>query len=421
MNSLLIQSGLHGHGLVSITSPDVVRRYNQCLEAMCSPQTQLTKFSIDGRGWSPEIAEEFGDNYYLSQGDANPYAIIVSPRQKGLPVYFPHHSFDRDLLATVFDQAGTQIAELTGRTGLWLDLDQKFTRYTTPEDLTMISSVVVRVNSIGDLMDAARRQRDLIHKIRVGYNWTDQGLRDCLAEHSRQYGDLRFRSLIIEDIPYMKVTSFHAMSFGGMYVFRENLSRSEPFIVFEQESHCLAGRENVFSLSDVDGLFERLIEEKLLWCPIDLFREKPYILDKIQDRLFTDSIFEYESGDEDFDLTSVTPQGKRQYLQIVHNTNPPEYYELDRLKAKLAQRRDLKPNDLSLGLQRLLLRPRVDRDKDPMLYNLLMRLLSSLVPVPYEVMYAFNKHHFFKQYQTWSTARQKWAVSEIEKNRLKRA
>ena len=54
----LERTGLFGKGLITIESPELVRRYNACLEDMGLPATKLKKFSIDAVGWSPEIAAE---------------------------------------------------------------------------------------------------------------------------------------------------------------------------------------------------------------------------------------------------------------------------------------------------------------------------------------------------------------------------
>ena len=39
-------------------SGKLVERYNKCLTKMGFTETKLDHFSIDGIGWSPEIAEE---------------------------------------------------------------------------------------------------------------------------------------------------------------------------------------------------------------------------------------------------------------------------------------------------------------------------------------------------------------------------
>ena len=64
------------------------KRYNECLTDIGIEPTKLKKFHIDGWGWSPEVAKEKDDRFYLSHGIANPFAIIVSPEQKRLPALY---------------------------------------------------------------------------------------------------------------------------------------------------------------------------------------------------------------------------------------------------------------------------------------------------------------------------------------------
>ena len=97
----LKQAGLFGDGLVAING-SLVKRYNGCLALLGVSASKLETFSIDANGWSPEIAEEKKDNFYLNIGEANANAIIVSPKQKDKPVFMPYHSFDRNLMASVF-------------------------------------------------------------------------------------------------------------------------------------------------------------------------------------------------------------------------------------------------------------------------------------------------------------------------------
>ena len=95
----LIEAGLFGRGLVPVENRTMVARYNACLKDMGLAPTNLKKFQIDKMGWSPEVAAEQKDEYYLSHGDANPLAIILTPEQATAPIYFPMHSFDWKLMA----------------------------------------------------------------------------------------------------------------------------------------------------------------------------------------------------------------------------------------------------------------------------------------------------------------------------------
>ncbi|MGB1308726.1 MAG: DUF6638 family protein, partial [Oceanihabitans sp.] len=85
-------ANLYHNELISV-SGKLVERYNKCLLKLGFEKTKLTSFSIDGIGWSPEIAEEKNNVRYLNHGDANPHGIIITPLQKGKPVFMPFHDF----------------------------------------------------------------------------------------------------------------------------------------------------------------------------------------------------------------------------------------------------------------------------------------------------------------------------------------
>jgi len=77
----LKQANLYRSELIPI-SGKLVERYNKCLTKLGFVPTKLKEFSIDGIGWSPEIAEEKDNLHYLNNGEANPHAILISPLQK---------------------------------------------------------------------------------------------------------------------------------------------------------------------------------------------------------------------------------------------------------------------------------------------------------------------------------------------------
>ncbi|MFA7193347.1 MAG: DUF6638 family protein [Candidatus Paceibacterota bacterium] len=417
----LRKSGLFGNGLIEISSPAVISLYNKCLMEVGRQPTEREKIHIDGRGWSPELADDFGDNYYLSNGDANPYAIVVTPEQKGLPVYYPHHSFDRDLMQTFFGAASQQIADLTSQTAMWIDMDQRFDQYTTLEDLLMINSVVVIVHTIGSLMNAARTQRCLVQDIRQGLNWMNSDLRQKLQESGNGFGDLRYRSLVIENIPYMKVSSFHIKAFGGVYIFRGNLKNSKSLMILETPQAEYIGRGDVMFLNDKEEVLVRLKEEGLLEFSLDVFRQKPQILLRLRETILEHVICGHEANNEAFDITSITDAKKDFYAKTLSDDLPSIYRDLQKLYNQIVDGEEIDVEKIPEELKLCLLRPVVKSEEDPILYNLLMSLLVTLVWSPCELTYAFNKPYFFNQYLQWSETRKKHAIACVEKNRLKRA
>lgn len=417
----LKESGLFGKGLFEINSQSVISLYNDCLVAIGKEPTKRSIINIDGRGWSPELAEDFNDPYYLSNGDANPYAIIVSPSQRGLPVYYPNHSFDRDLLEALFSTASEQIADLTSQTALWIDMDQRFDEYTTIQDLLMISSVVVRVYSIGDLMGAARQQKKLVHKLRQGLNWMNAGLRDELQISGKKYGDLRYRSLEIDDLPYMKVSSFYTQAFGGVYIFRGNLRKSGSLMVLESVHEDFDSDKDVLHIEDTQEVLKRLREEGLLEFDLERFKKKPEILVRIRQTILDHVICCHESSNDSFDVTVLSDARRDQYARVLGDDLPHLYREIQKLYNRIMDGDEIDEEKIPRDLKLALLRPVVRPEEDPALYNLLMSLLVTLVWSPCELVYAFNKPYFFTQYLSWSETRRKHAINLVKKYRLKRA
>ena len=111
MNKLK-QANLYRSELIPV-SGKLVERYNKCLIKLGFTTTKLTNFHIDGIGWSPEIAEEKKNLHYLNNGEANPHAILITPLQKGKPVYVPFHTFDREMMQHVFRTHNQKINDIT--------------------------------------------------------------------------------------------------------------------------------------------------------------------------------------------------------------------------------------------------------------------------------------------------------------------
>ncbi len=231
----LIKAGLFGRGLVRIDRPVLVERYNACLVDMGLEPTNLMTFQIDKMGWSPEIAEEQGDNYYLSHGEANPLAIIVTPEQEFAPIYFPMHSFDWGLMEQWFAQFRVSIADITRDTGIWLDIDNEVDIYEQPSDLLIVSEVFARVHCPGELIARAAAQNKLVQRwLTEASPHADQGLLTALEQTAQLDGDLRRRHLTITDMPYLDILDFYSRAFGGTFVLRSQ--GTEPMVLVRTEA-----------------------------------------------------------------------------------------------------------------------------------------------------------------------------------------
>ncbi|MBI1984818.1 MAG: hypothetical protein HYS60_01750, partial [Candidatus Wildermuthbacteria bacterium] len=154
----LIGNKLLYAGLVPLDSRELVDRYNECLRIAGIEPTRLKRINIDGAGWSPEVAEEKGNTFYLCHDVANPMAIIVSQAQFKKPVYFPTYSWMRRMLRSVFDGNFREIADITATHGLVIDFDNQLASFESPADLLLLNSIVPKIDA-GELSKAAIEQQ----------------------------------------------------------------------------------------------------------------------------------------------------------------------------------------------------------------------------------------------------------------------
>ena len=224
----LKEANLYRGELISI-SGKLVERYNKCLVKLGLTETKLTSFFIDGIGWSPEIAEEKNEVHYLNNGDANPHGILITPKQKGLPIYNPFHSFDREMMKSVFKKHGQLITNITRDSAICLDFDQKIDVFYEPLDVLKYKDVVIKFHLIDDLDKAKEEQLKLIEEFNRDNNFIDEEIHQKILTSAKKYGDLRERVLEIDDV-HFTTDSFYTKAFGGVYVLRDFI---EPILIFE--------------------------------------------------------------------------------------------------------------------------------------------------------------------------------------------
>ena len=147
---LLKEKGLHGSGLLEISSARMIERYNHALVSMGFQPTGLKRFSVDMFGWSPEIATEKRSIYYLTHSLANPMGIIISINQRHAPLYFPYHSFDRAMISDFFDRFTAEIMDITTTDALCIDLENGVCNYAGLEDLLLVDSFILRAETPRD-------------------------------------------------------------------------------------------------------------------------------------------------------------------------------------------------------------------------------------------------------------------------------
>ncbi len=414
----LVHNGLHGDGLIRIESPLLVDRYNACLQDMDIAPTELRSFGIDAVGWSPDIAKEKGDANYLAHSAANMLAIILLPEQRHCSIWNPFHSFDRDLIIQFFDSNRRQIAELTQRDALWLDIDQEVITYHDPKDLFLVDNIVIRAFTPTRLMIAARKQRALIREL-MGEQANFEAEADALLRipgelkaSVAEVGDIAHRSMVIEDMPFTVPGSFYTHAFGGTFVLRSPSGDAET----------LLSREDAFAAKGVRSSRDKRILKQLESLGLIAFGAERWIesLDRL--RVIRDS-FLMDVLDEHFpelDYVGLSEVRQKSVLnhEDVKSALPEEYGLLNNLIKHLERGRV--PQRISVKIRPYLAHPLEGLDKatKEVVWYVLALVFDGRNVVR---LYRYDKDAFFTAYEsTWRTPWRTFAVDCIKKYRERR-
>lgn len=407
----LIQSGLYGAGLLEIRTPELVSRYNECLEAVGAARTGLHKFSIDGSGWSPEIAQEKLERNYLSANDASRVAIIISPDQHNRPLYYAMYSFEREIMNRLFEQYAEEIADVTADAALWVELEQGLSDYRSPRDLLLIDEIRVRTHVLGGLVEHAHAQSALCRRFtNESEAWFNADLRAAIIATAQQHGDLRSRRVQVPEFVFAETQNFYTRALGGVFVFR-GLKKRGNIIICEDVVQAAPIRNQlteVFALSNPAWL-HALAEEQLILIDADYYAHHPDLLNHIHDCLFADAV---SGEDKEFDFDGLTPPQRKALIRKHKKAFPAEFFELERLSKMLNQPGFIRHEELSPQLQLLLYHP---NEKLPRAtQGVLWQLLCKICPVDAVRLFFSDKAEFYEQYAEWPESKKRWAISMIQ-------
>ncbi|MEZ4792301.1 MAG: DUF6638 family protein [Gelidibacter sp.] len=393
-------------------SGKLVERYNQCLKTLGFTETKLKMFSIDGIGWSPEIAEEKKEVHYLNCGEANPTGIIITPLQYRKPVYNPFHSFDREMMQHIFQVHGDKINDITRDCAICIDFDQHIDTFYEPLDVLKYDSISITFKLINNLDKVQVEQLQLIETFKKGNNFIDETIHQQLLDSAKTYGDLRDRKLNLEPLTF-KTDSFYTSAFQGVYVLRDFIT---PIVVFEDEKWYKEAIKN----TSYDVLIYHILQ--------------PEMMDKLRDYV----IIEY-----DLEAVVKTPRYERikkmMFAQHLKDTTNPIKDILDdkMLFKSYLNKLDIETRKKIMSVELYLEKLEVSNEHkiedivdfklfealhephsslDTKHQDLVWKLLVNVSPLDVLFMYWYDKEQFYKTYKTWDGSLQDWVIEVIRNN-----
>ncbi|WP_422104730.1 DUF6638 family protein [Winogradskyella sp.] len=410
MNKLK-EANLYRSELIPV-SGKLVERYNKCLKTLGFKTTKLESFSIDGVGWSPEIAEEKNNIHYLNHGDANPHGIIISPLQKGKPVYLPFHSFDRDMMRHIFKTHGKKINDITRDSAICIDFDQDIDVFYEPLDVLRYEDVTINFRLIDNLEEKQKEQLQLVEKFRTGNNFIDERIHNELLDSAKTYGDLRNRDLKLHPLQF-STDSFYTRAFDGVYLLRDFI---KPILVFESEA--------IYKEAIKDTVHDVLIYHI----------GQPELVDKLKSHIIIECDLEYMVGTPNYERIK-----KFELYQLLKDAEHPIKDILDSksLFKSYLNKIDIKSRKQIMGVELYL--ERLERSNaykledmvDQAIYfalhqphsslstkhrDLIHRLLINISPKDVLFLYWYDKEQFYKSYETWDDSFRDWVIETISNN-----
>ena len=393
-------------------SGKLVERYNQCLKKLGFTETKLKTFSIDGIGWSPEIAEEKEDTYYLSNGESNPHGIIISPLQNNKPVYLPNHTFDREMMQYIFKTYASKINDITRDSAICIDFDQRIDAFYEPLDVLKYNTIHINFHLMNDLYHQQKEQLELIDKFKQGHNFIDEEIHKELLNSAKTFGDLRQRDLELPAIDY-KVNSFYTRSFGGVYVLRDFIS---PIVVLENEKWYKEAIKDtihdviIFHISQPE-LMEKLRDHIIIAYDLeDIVSTKRY--ERIKRFEFAQHLKQTQHPIKNILNDSLL---FKSYLNKIEIDARKKVMSVERYLEKLETSNQYKISDIvATDLFEAMHEPH--SSLHPKHQDLIWKLLVNISPKDVLYLYWYDKQEFYKQYETWENSLQEWVIETISNN-----
>jgi hypothetical protein len=390
-------------------SGKLVDRYNKCLVKLGFTETKLTSFSIDGMGWSPEIAEEKQELQYLNNGEANLHGIIISPLQKGKPVYNPFHTFDRDMMKFIFKIHGEKINDITRDCAICLDFNQGIDAFYEPLDVLKYNKITITFHLINDLNNVQKQQLQLVETFNKDTNFIDEKIHEQLLNSAKLYGDLRHRDLNLHEIQFT-TDSFYIKAFGGVYVLRDFIT---PIVVFVNETW--------YKEAIKDTSYEVLI----------FHISQPELMDKLRDHVIIEYDLETVVKTERYNRIKKFEMAQylkntqhpikdilndailyKSYLNKLDMESRKKVMSVERYLEKLETSNQYKIEDVvDLKLFESLHQPHSSLDAKHQ--DLIWKLIINLAPKDVLFWYWYDKESFYKSFETWEDSFKDWAIETI--------
>ncbi len=407
----LIEANLYRGELIPV-SGKLVDRYNECLKKLGFTETNLTTFHIDGMGWSPEVAEEKKEVHYLNNGDANAHGIIISPLQKGKPVYTPFHTFDRDMMLHVFKTYGEKIKDITRDCAICLDFDQGIDAFYEPLDVLRYETITISFHLINKLRKVQKKQLELIEIFNRDSNFIDESIHEQILTSAKTHGDLRHRDLELPPIQFT-TDSFYTKAFKGVYVLRDFIT---PILVFEDETWYKEAIKDTNYQVLIYHISQPELMPKLRDHVIIEYNLETAVKTERYERIKKFEITQYlKNTQHPIKDILENPILYKSYLNKLDIESRKKVMSVERYLEKLETSNQYKIADVvDTKLFEALHKPHSSLEGKHQ--DLIWKLLVNVSPKDVLYWYWYDKEDFYQNFESWDDSFKAWVIETISNN-----
>lgn len=397
----LIASNLYHTNLIKV-SGFLIERYNKCLDLLGINPTKLTQFTIDAKGWSPEIAQEKNNTYYLNNGESNNYAILISPEQKEKEVLKPFYQFDKELMKLIFTHYETEIKNITKESAICIDFNQGMDVYDNVFDLLNYNKVEIKFYLINNLEKIKEEQVALAEEFDSNNNFIDVNIHQKILASVRKYGDLRNRDFKLKSL-YFTVNSLYTKAFGGVFIFKDFI---KPIVVFESREYLKKAISNtsldilMYHLSD-NELINKLEDYIVIDNDVSKFI-KTNKYSRIKKHIFAQL---FRDLDHDFETIFTNELIFKRYLNQLDLQGRSRLLSIENYAKDSS---NFVPDDLWYTTYY----PHSSLTKDTQ--ELLWKLLTKIAPKDPLYLYQYAKNMFKDNFSTWNKSYQDYIINYLK-------
>ena len=205
--------------LFLVDRPLLAQRYRDALQRLNGRATKLEVFHVDAAGYSPDVATELGDPYYLGHGIAHPAFVILSVDQLDAPLIQPNAGFAAQPFRAWVSGLRPELADLTLREAVYGEITHGVTRFGHPAQLGLVRGLSLAVHTPSERLNHALDLRKMKTELIDGEsNWRDEAFLERMVDCAkRAHGWVEVPAGLVQGRHIQSGPSY-VPAFGGCYV-----------------------------------------------------------------------------------------------------------------------------------------------------------------------------------------------------------